>query len=225
MWWSKNTISASSTENCLRIILRYSTWVKFTLHHWILCVYIPRWALSETISLLSQPLRPVVREKQTSSMWTDVSLIFTVTVMLKSSCFRRNYLSFHSCRLPQTSQVNVWPHRYLKEQTEVNWSQDSQLCDYVDSTKICTALTSADNIIEALTNERYALAVDDSTGEKVEIIFLAIHYHCVTGIVTPLQIRIGTARGVWANSDSFTCCIAGSQRAEVGSSQGVLNLS
>lgn len=43
--------------------------------------------------------------------------------------------------------------------------------------------------MKTLTNERRAFGVDDSTWEEVEVILLAIHYHCVSGIVAPLRIK------------------------------------
>lgn len=43
--------------------------------------------------------------------------------------------------------------------------------------------------IKTLTDERRAFGVDDSTWEEVEVILLAIHYHCVSGIVPPLRIK------------------------------------
>ncbi len=40
--------------------------------------------------------------------------------------------------------------------------------------------------IKAITNEGCAFWVDDSTGEKVEVILFAIHHHCVACIVASL---------------------------------------
>lgn len=59
--------------------------------------------------------------------------------------------------------------------------------EYVDSTApIFLTMLKNDNDI---TDEWYAFGVDDSTGEEVEVILLAIHDHRVSCIVAPLESR------------------------------------
>lgn len=38
----------------------------------------------------------------------------------------------------------------------------------------------------ALTDEGHGLAVDDAAGQQVEVVLLAVHHHCVPGVVAPL---------------------------------------
>lgn len=40
-----------------------------------------------------------------------------------------------------------------------------------------------------LTNQGCAFGVDDSTGEKVEVILLAVHHHRVPGVIPTLQVQ------------------------------------
>lgn len=43
--------------------------------------------------------------------------------------------------------------------------------------------------LKAITDQRCAFRVDDSTWEKVEVILFAIHYHCVSCIVSTLLMK------------------------------------
>lgn len=40
-----------------------------------------------------------------------------------------------------------------------------------------------------ITNKRCAFGVDDSTWEKVEVVFFAIHYHRVACVVSTLLVK------------------------------------
>lgn len=79
--------------------------------------YTPRWARSETISLFSQPFRPVRRKDhiyEYSRHFPQCTPVCTVWN------FFQKYLSSHFYLLPQTSQADVWPLHYLQEQRKSN---------------------------------------------------------------------------------------------------------
>lgn len=45
----------------------------------------------------------------------------------------------------------------------------------------------------ALTDEGHGLGVDDAAGQKVEVVFLAVHHHGVASIVAPLGTETRSA--------------------------------
>lgn len=89
------------------------------------------------------------------------------------------YLSSHFYHPLQTSQVDVWPLHYLWEERR------RKIC----ASQILFQQTGFSWTLKAITDERCAFGVDDSTWEKVEVILFAIHNHCVSCIVSTLLMK------------------------------------